>query len=136
MPQNITEETVYARLMQWFLFAVVLGTVSVLLKRVFAVYLKPEIRWSDVLQDGELFVVAAALAGAALSDIVASRSHHTLLRQLATFGCVVCVMFGAGLYAIAESGHVIKDAPVVAGSMAMFVAAILAGATAIVLKET
>src|SRR5260221_13440790 len=91
------------RLLQWLLFAVCLGVSSMILRWSFLAFVthqsQKQAAFAEVLDDGELFVVAVAIAGAALSDIVAGKSHDSL-RQVATFVAVLSVMFGAAFYAV------------------------------------
>lgn len=134
MSLQISQRRIEFRLLQWFLFAVCLGISSIVLRWSLATVANKPISLEKLLADGELFIVAVALAGAALSDIVEARAHHAV-RQSATFVAVVCVMLGGALYSLPQNGALVPAANVRTASIILFAAAALAGGSAVILKE-
>ncbi len=134
MALPVARRSVWTRLLQWTLFAVLLGISSVVLKWAVTVIRGDAIQLDKLLGDGELFIVAVALAGAALSDIVEAKANHAI-RQTAAFVAVICIMVGAALYAIPQYGPKPPERNVAVSSVVLFVSAVLAGATGVILKD-
>lgn len=155
MTHQVHHATVSMKLVQWFLFAVVLGVSSIILKWALSFFGDNDVRFRELIADGELLVVAVAIAGAALSDIAAARSW-VVLRQISTFLCVMCIMLAVAFYVTVQNGSEkpsrtseAASAPernrssakdnrvlkILIVSDAAFALAVIVGATAVVIKE-
>lgn len=105
MATQVSHVTIETKLLQWFLFSVCLGLSSIALKWLFLEVASPPARLGEILAEGELLIVGVAIAGAALSDIVVAQSRH-VIRQFATFLCVVCLLGGSALYGLRQQASI------------------------------
>ncbi len=154
MTHQVHHSTVFMKLIQWFLFAVVLGVSSIILRWALALFGDDDRPFRTLISDGELLIVSVALAGAALSDIASARSWD-VVRQVSTFLCVMCIMLSVAFYVTVQrepakaSGTVLseiatdrersaKDArtlKILVVSDAAFALAGIVGATAVAIKD-
>lgn len=120
---------------RWFLFTVCLGLVPLFLRWLLPTLFGPPLTFREVLSDGELLLIGAALAGAAVSDVLVGERGGPV-RQTATFLAIICVLGSAVGYGAVKAGPQKNVLHVIIWSIVGFIASTIVGATGIVLKET
>lgn len=86
------------RLLEWFLFAGVVGSVPLVADGI-VLYWQRAFDWSSFLAKGDALLVGAVLCGAATGKLVLVGSRHKAPQLLAVCACVVTMAISSWQYA-------------------------------------
>lgn len=136
--QKLALESVIEKLLLWIVFNVIIALLPFFSRGMAASLNGKAVNWQGILSDGELFLVAAAIAGGALGDLLLSGSKRRMPKIVVGGGCVVCVMLACFLYAYvrANTGAAGKLTPegIYLLSRNIFIATFFAGAGCMILS--
>jgi hypothetical protein len=133
------EEVVYS-LVRWAIFAVALALLPILIGILGSVTRGDKVGIVDLLENGELFLVSAAIVGAALADLVTEGGQRFRTLKLTTGGAaglvgITAAAWFADVAAGRRDGLSLDSTGIAVGSLIVFGSALIAGASCIVVAE-
>jgi hypothetical protein len=91
------------KLLLWTLYTVLFSLVPVVLKVLVIKIQQHNANWSLLLGDGELAIIATALAAASMGEVFSSgQSAHQFLKGVACWTTLVCAAGGCVLFILAQ----------------------------------
>ena len=125
------------KLARWFIFGVVFALVPLLITSVIKTTIGPPVLWCDIVAHGELVLLAVALCGAGLGEILGTRTKEPL-SDLCAGGACTTVLVGASIYysavaSASERAEQINRPVVLKVSLALYCAALASSAVCVVL---
>jgi hypothetical protein len=91
------------KLLLWTLYTVLFSLVPVILKVLVIKIQQNSTNWSLLLGDGELAIIATALAAASMGEVFSSgQSAHQFLKGVACWTTLVCAATGCVLFILAQ----------------------------------
>ncbi len=88
------------KVISWLIFSVSLALLPFLLKYLSHLIFKIPFKFEYLFLHGELFIVATALAAAAIGEIIVSDKQHGILMLCSGGGCVLTVVTASMLFAL------------------------------------
>ncbi|MCI0524016.1 MAG: hypothetical protein L0Y75_02035 [Acidobacteria bacterium] len=136
--QNFVQ-TVIEKLTLWVVFNVLIALLPFLFRFIGSKFAGRPMDWKTILSDGELLLVASAVAAGAIGELVAKGKNIVILRVLVGGGCVICLTLSSLLYAFIKAQPVTSVPPdtsaIFSYSIGLFIRTFLAGTGCIILSE-
>jgi hypothetical protein len=127
------------KLLLWLVFNVIIALLPFAFRAMAALLTERPVDLKQILSDGELFLVSAAIASGAVGELILKGRQMRIPRVLAGGGCVICLMLASFLYAFirAQSGPTTSLTPdgIYTLSLIMFFFTFLAGTGCLILSE-
>lgn len=125
------------KLVRWALFGVVIALLPIAFSGFKILHRGEAFDHSLLLSDGELLLVSAGIAAAAIGEIVASGANAKILKVVCGAGATALLMISSFSFAdIASLSPTLSDgAAIAAESLWIFAFTVLSGASCIILSE-
>lgn len=127
------------RVVRWFVFSVVLALLPLAFRFAWQSTSSNTPTVANILSQGELLLVSAAIAAAAVGELVARGRQSPIMQILACGGCIGSVLFSSLYYAVVSTHHSqtpIFESTVSSISFWMFGLTVVSSAGCISLAET
>lgn len=135
----IRRKLMIRKLTIWVLFNVLVALLPFVFRYLGATFAGRLINWQNILSDGELLLVAAAVASGALGDLIASNQEDVLPRLIVGGLCVLSLLLSSLCYAFVRAlGDLSIGVNILAisqWSMWIFASAFATGTGCILLSE-
>lgn len=123
------------KLIRWCVFGVAIALLPVAFAWVSLLTTGQSATLNEVLENGALLLITAAISGAAIGELVGSGRARIKLKLCAGGGCVVVLMACSLWYAQVSSTTVIRPEVVMWGSIVMFLFGMVSSYSCVVLSE-
>ena len=140
MSSGSTYNDILYSLVRWGIFAVAIALLPILISILGSVTRGDDVGFVELLQNGELFLVSAAIVGAGIADLVAEGGSRFRTLKLTTGGAAGLVAITAAAWfadvaAGRRDGLELDSSGITTGSLIVFACALVAGASCIVVAE-
>jgi hypothetical protein len=130
----------FSRLARWLVFTVFLALVPVLSAALRMRTFSKPVSLAILTAHGELLLVATAVAGSAIGELITSRTgKKRSLKVICSGMCLLAIIMSSGWFADIASAHeasgLIDPSFIAYGSLTMMILALLAGGSCVVVSE-
>ena len=127
------------KLTLWILFNVLVALLPFVFRYLGATFSGRLANWENILSDGELLLVAAAVASGALGDLIASNQEDVLPRLVVGGFCLLSLLLSSLCYAFVKAlGDLaigLNPVAIYQWSLIIFISAFTTGTGCVILSE-
>jgi hypothetical protein len=130
---------IVATLMRWAFFAVMFAAAPIIANKIGALTEGDPLPLKELLKDGELFLISAAVSAAAIGEVITKTASMLALRIFVAGSSLLVILATTVWFAYIESAsrdnETLNTEAIATGSIALFVVGALLGACAMIVAE-
>lgn len=124
------------KMLKWLLFSVLIALLPIMFNWIILVSRSSPSSLQDVIKQGELLLVIAALTASGLGEIIASGSYMAIGKIFASGGCVIILIFASLYYSYVSTTNYVLDSSIVSlTSLWLYVFAVISSGSCVALAE-
>jgi hypothetical protein len=131
--------SIVQKLMLWALFNVLVALSPFVFRALGVRFMGKSVVWEEVLSDGELLLVAAAVASGAIGELMISEKKYITPKLIVSGLCMFCLIIASLCYAFIramdKSSVTLETSAIFSWSVWIFMGAFVAGSGCVILSE-